>query len=347
MYNYISNLVQFIAKNGDRLGPSVKLHLVDIDPQLPLIDLLTGYHQIFQQKPISISEFLTVSRDKADAFLIPHDASDWNREFLNKISRLGQKKPVIFFNRSEIPRSINLPNSVSLQTSYLPGSNMNQVIVPYNVISLKSLRLRNYQEFPTISFAGYVPKLSPRRIIQSVKQRSKPAFLNNSAVVRRIGLIQIKKRFPKNSILIQRSHYGGVDKLITDSESFRLEYLSSIEESDFVFAPRGDANSSQRFYESMSAGRMTLVPESGIKLPVVDRDLTATFILLDLFSRNLLTEVTKLWDSLDSKKYRDLQLDIRETFQHFDYGRFFRSLFTLKDFDELLMRSVSIQIHKF
>ena len=47
----------------------------------------------------------------------------------------------------------------------------------------------------------------------------------------------------------------------------RSEYVNAINESDFVACPRGDANQSARFYESLSAARIPVLPDTSVIFP--------------------------------------------------------------------------------
>lgn len=60
------------------------------------IDLLSGYHQIFQGPPPDISSYIGKG-GVADAFLIPHDAMHWTKEYTRLVESLSQENPVIFF----------------------------------------------------------------------------------------------------------------------------------------------------------------------------------------------------------------------------------------------------------
>jgi hypothetical protein len=50
----------------------------------------------------------------------------------------------------------------------------------------------------------------------------------------------------------------------------REEYIQNIVNSDFVLAPKGDANFSSRFYETLSLGRIPVLIDTDMVLPFAD-----------------------------------------------------------------------------
>ena len=59
----------------------------------------------------------------------------------------------------------------------------------------------------------------------------------------------------------------------------RSEYVNAINESDFVSCPRGDANQSARFYESLSAGRIPVLPDTSVISPYALGRLTPNYLI--------------------------------------------------------------------
>ena len=308
----------------------MRVYLIEASTNLPKIDLLSNSIQIFQAAPPSIKEFLVSNPSRADIFLVPHDASVWTESYAQLIESMSLTRPIVFFNRSDQPLVVKIKNSVSLQNAICLRQVARQVIVPYNILSLEHLQFREYTSRPTISFVGFVPKLTLGRL-KTVSSSGFPrSIINNPVFVRRQGLRNIMKHFP-NSIVINRSHYGGARSLISDPRQWRLEYVNSILESDFVFSPRGDANASQRYYEAISAGRIPLVPNTGQSFPkcTCGRKHHPGIVSISWTSKDIQMKVDSFWQNLTKNSYLDLQHELRRTYQEcYSYQKYILRFFS-------------------
>ena len=306
----------------------MKIYIAKQEQDLPLIDLLRNEAQIFQQTPPNISKFLS-SEAKADCYLIPHDASHWTKSYFKYVDLLSKQKPVLFFNRFDIPRQMKLSNAISIQTSSTTSLKMKTIIVPYNIKALSSHKNRVYGALPQISFVGFVPRIGVRRLLRSFKSDPIHPLRHNSAYIRKCGIRKITETFPSTNI-IERKHYGGARSLISEINSFRKEYEESIYYSDIVFTPRGDANSSQRFFETLSAGRVPLVPDTNILFPRTLGAENPFVVCCNHNSVDVHEKVMMFWNQLTKSSYRDVQLFNRDFFRNqLDYSVYIHQLMTL------------------
>lgn len=307
----------------------MKLFKLDEIPNKPTIDLLSGSRQIFQDKPPNILPFLVKNLRKAECVLIPHDVFVWTDDYFNHIKSISADIPVLFFNRSDNPLSVNLSNSFSLQNTYSKSVSAQQIIVPYNVISLERAPLRKYKSKPTVSFVGFVPGFSPRRVLTAVGNDFPYSLVNNPTIVRRFGVRRLERRF-EDSLVVKRSMYGGARSLLKEPELWRREFLEAIYLSDFVFCPRGDANSSQRLYETLSSGRIPILPNTNQKFPVFKDDFCLHHVLTSITSRDVHIRVADFWDKLNSSSYTQIQQDLRLLYKcSLNYAAFILKLFSL------------------
>lgn len=305
----------------------MKLFIAKQEPRLPLIDLLRNETQIFQQMPPSISSFLS-SEVKAECYLIPHDASHWSNHYFRYVKTLSKQKPILFFNRSDIPRQISMSNAISIQTSLTSPIKMKTIIVPYNIRALSSRKNRLYSARPKISFVGFVPRLGVRRLLRSFETDPLHPLRHNSAFIRKCGIRELSRVFPSANI-IERKHYGGARSLISEVNSFREEYESSIYESDLVFAPRGDANSSQRYFETLSAGRVPIVPDTKIFFPRTLGTEKPIMVSCKYSSVDVYEKVMLFWSQLTKDSYLEIQSFNRDFFRdQLDYSVYIHQLMT-------------------
>jgi hypothetical protein len=132
-----------------------------------------------------------------------------------------------------------------------------------------------------------------------------------------LALQELRKTSLHQEILIRES-YGGISRLVSNSEKKRDEYVNNIADSDFVLCPRGDSNASLRFYETLSAGRIPLIPDTKIKLPYLENlNLRDAMLIFDIFSQNLEIEILDFWSRLDSIKYQEIQERIRFIYNNY------------------------------
>ena len=308
-------------------------------PNAPLLDLLSFHRQIFQGPVPDLSSLFTDRTQSSECMLvIPHEARHWTPDYHSYVTTLSRHYKVVYFNRGDFPPRINLNNAVEISTSREVGSKKKTVIVPYNVHDLGFLPLRHYCSRFTISFVGYLPRVSFNR----VKPRHKSSVLhpikNSGVLMRRIGL-EALRRSAKNGAFdfsfATREHYGGAASLLLETDRFREEFINSIEKSDFVFSPRGDANASQRFYEAISAGRTTIVPNSNMFFPKISsRSLDELIVNVGTLSLNARSRVSQFWEKMEGKSYIDLQNTLKSVYKtELEYGVFMNKLFSKGNFD--------------
>jgi len=308
----------------------MKVCVLDSKPELPLIDLLGGSSGLFSGE-VPMIQF--TNRSRSEYFLSPHDWWDIKKdsEYLRYLVSMSRKKRLLLFNRNDFPGRIESSNVVYLQNSIETGSSTKQIaIIPYNVLEPKSHRYRDYGPNPVISFMGYVPKITIGRVVRSIFP-SLHIISRNSAVVRRLGLIRIQSSF-ENSQITSNSFYGGARSQIQGVVSeHRERYIQSMLSSDIVFCPRGDANGSQRLYETLACGRIPLVPDTRIYLPKnVDwNDFVA--ILIHPTMRKLSEVIQNFWACFDDSKYLFAQqLNLNTYESKLRYTSFMNTMFRAK-----------------
>ena len=314
----------------------MKIFIADKLPNYPTIDLISRKIGLFQA-PIDLNLLNTVENmQKCDAIMVPQDAYFFSEHsdyvaYLNEISKL---KPLIFSDRGDFPKKPRIRKSVAIRVALGPGENSdNKILVPYNVEGLEHLPLKKYSERPQISFVGYVPKLSKGRVFKSLLQSPLHPFQGNGSYMRRKS-VRILESIDFQTEIIIRDSYGAHRKTVVDLNSTREEYLNSLTLSDFVLAPRGDANQSARFYEILSAGRIPIVPNSEIRFPlsvekfprIIQPMLNVNFGTKQLVSRS----ISNVWEMISNQaNYERYQKEIRDFYTgQLEYNGFMKRLFS-------------------
>lgn len=315
----------------------MKIYVAETLVEKPVLELLSGKTGLYQEPIESNLIPMAKSFNSADAILIPHDAYYFasNPEYLRYLIGISQKKLVIFSDRGDFPKKPKIPNSVAIRVAINPGEDSsNKVVVPYNVESLDFLPFRKFSQKPTISFVGFVPRISPKRTASAITQTSSHPAIGNGAFVRKC----FTKSFTKSTLdfnYVKRGTYGAHAQTDPDFINHREEYLNQMAESDLVLSPRGDANASARFFEVISSGRVPVIPNTRIQFPSVlgnPLDANKDFLLIRAFSGNRVREVMEFWQFQvqSDENYYSLQVKLRESFQkYFKYSTFMKSTFAL------------------
>ena len=317
----------------------MKLYLEILDNKFPLLDLIAGKSR-FNESNISglINKFQVRNIHNADVILIAHDAMHFAQEkkIIGFVSKIAESKPVFIFDCGDKPVNLKIPNVFSLRNNFPPGQQVqNAISIPYNVKSRSHLPTRELNVKPIVSFVGYVPKILSRRLVPRNLNEFFHPIINNGSIIRNLGLRQLHKN-KHNTILISRDHYGGARSLIEDLTKFENEYEQSIMNSDLVFAPRGDANQSARFFEILSAGRVPILPDTSIRMPTIFMsDTNFVSILVNASSNNINEKISEFWEQMDEEIWREIQFKNKLVFEKcYSYPKFLNTLFSF-DFSEL------------
>jgi hypothetical protein len=208
---------------------------------------------------------------KADYILVPHDWIEIyrNKKYLKYLGEISKLAPLIILNGGDVSPTCKMTNTIQLRTHLHSGEKyQNKIIIPYPIKS-KELTIKNWKPVPTISFIGYIPKFGfgtltgyNKFFIKHPIQTS--YFLNRSISFKKL------KNLSKEFEIIAKSRSSFTLRAKNLKQDLHLqEYNQSLQTSDYVLCPRGFANTSMRFYESLSAGITPILIDSGGELPMI------------------------------------------------------------------------------
>ena len=83
---------------------------------------------------------------------------------------------------------------------------------------------------------------------------------------RALSLLSADARIDAKFII--RDQFGGNAKNVADPAKNRREYVENLRDTDLVLCPKGDGNYSSRFYETLSLGRIPLLIDTDMCLPL-------------------------------------------------------------------------------
>ena len=296
------------------------------------IELISGTVGLFQE-PLSSTPFMEAKTlESSDAILVPHDAYYFSKypEYIKYLNEISTRKLVIFSDRGDFPKKPKIKNSIALRVAINPGEScVGKVVIPYNVESLDYLPYKKLELKPAVSFVGFMPVISLGRIRNALFQSPFHPVTGNGAVVRRFTNKALLKS-DVSYIKILRNSYGALDNGQIDLGRSRSEYVNAINESDFVACPRGDANQSARFYESLSAGRIPVVPNTSVIFPHAMGRITPNHLITSPLRSVLINAlISNYYGAITSQRdYDSLQDELRKSFlENFRFETFVKGIF--------------------
>jgi hypothetical protein len=193
---------------------------------------------------------------------------------------------------------------------------------------------RRKGERPVVSFCGYAGFPSWRNYVRYLV---KNATLDVTALLTRNADYLVYKRgiyFRRKAMqylaadqridtrFIVRSSFSANRGTLEGSVDTRTEYIANMLDSDFVLAPKGDANFSSRFYEALSLGKVPILIDTNMPMPLSQEIDYDTFtIRVPHAELSLIGDIlSKKFASLTDESYATMQREARKVFR--EYLRF-------------------------
>ncbi|MEK7178843.1 MAG: exostosin family protein, partial [Patescibacteria group bacterium] len=249
--------------------------------------------------------------NQADFFLLPHNYFSLEKikgirgtkEYLAPLLRLAEasKKNILVFALADTDEYVDIPHAfVFRYGQYGYRKRDNEIIIPpytepalsprlmeYRRNVWKGIALRNKEEKPTVSFCGWADFPNIYRFLTYIVRVGLAyariyAFGDTHAIVRLHGIYWRRRAMHVlrgshllNTVFILRRSYsaqkGRDGENSISGEAAEKEYIESILHSDFVLAPRGNANASIRFFEALSLWRIPVLIDTDCILPFADK----------------------------------------------------------------------------
>lgn len=297
--------------------------------------------------------FETVSRavpEEASAIVLPHNflrPGAAAHAYIAQYADLGEKLniPVIVFSLGDHSDVLSFDPRVKVLrlSAYRSSVGPQDVVMPTLTEDLgaEHFELRAKQEIPTVSFCGRAAFNSPRERLASWVRRLKYEAVGilkpkEQARIRGIFWRQWMMRACGNSTLVKtlfivrRTFSGALRTIEVFPEQARTDFIKSIKDADFVLAPKGDGNYSNRFLEALSMGRIPVVVDTDIVLPFEDTiDYSKIMVRVPMERVHETPRlVAEFYKGLDEEGWQERQRLARETFvQHLSVDAFFKHFF--------------------
>ena len=344
----------------------VKLFIAEPFSQKPYVRLLDSPQMqaaargtvLFKSLPTDFSLRIEIVRhpEEADFVIIPqsirHVTAETER-YLDGIAALAKKanKRVIVFLTGDLAHRehIDMEGFIVFKGSeYAHARHPNEIVFAPFVEDLgeKNATLpRNKGKRPVIGFCGYAgfPSWKTR-----AKYIATNTFLDIAAHITRKNLmlvykrgiyfrqkaLNILKRDPRiqTNFILRDSFSGNAATAVGDPALLRQEFIDNIVSSDFVLSPKGDGNFSSRFYEALSLGRIPVLIDTDMLLPLSQHIDYSKFVLRVPYDRleDIGTIITDFYASLSDKEFQAMQERARRAYRdHLRFDSYFNKVLPL------------------
>ncbi len=282
--------------------------------------------------------------NEADFLLFPHDfyyfmIGKISKEYLDEHIALAQKnkKKLLIFDLSDLTeREINVPHSIVFRIAgYKHKQKENEIIMPYFVEDLSKYQEINWRQKggkPVIGFCGWA---GLKNVDQKIRFWLKTVFMSvriflisdknlgahRQGIYFRIKAIKILKKCSDITcnFIVRKSYSSHKATIGLPAEEARKQYIENISNSDFTLCTRGDSNSSYRFFEVLSLGRIPLVIDTECVLPlrnVIDYDKFSLFVDYKNLD-DLCGIVENFYKKINNEKFIEMQKTARMVFERY------------------------------
>ncbi|MGB4076508.1 MAG: exostosin family protein [Minisyncoccia bacterium] len=258
-----------------------------------IADAPQGGSRLFQDLPQdSFRDIFARTLDiaSADIVILPHEYAVLreNDAYLSTNLQAAEKagKRVLISAYQDSPEPIRIQNTIVLRPSaYRSTLLSHELLMPAYVEDLGTIygtEILPKGERPSVGFIGKASFANvyeaARYAVRNYLMRHGPeregVYFRRHAIASLSGDTRIDFCYTA-----RRSFSGNRKSIELPPEEARRAYVDSIRSSLFTLAPRGDGNFSLRFYETLSMGRIPLLIDTDVPLPLEDELSYDSFIL--------------------------------------------------------------------
>lgn len=297
--------------------------------------------------------FTFVSKvEDSDFVLLPQSLRKVTQEWIsyfNSVRDQSRGKQIIALVGGDLSHRVIFDEAILFKVcEFKSFVHSNTVIMPPYTEDLTEgvpFTVRTKNKIPTIGFCGYAGFPSWKT---AAKYCTKNFMLDVIAFVTMNPHWHVYKRgiyFRRKAIqiltesekvtanfIIRDSFSGNVATTRVQPEQAREEFIGNIQSSDFVLSPKGDGNASARFFETLSLGRIPILIDTDMPLPLENIIDYSKFILRVPYSdiSRLGDIVSDFYESLSSDSFITMQEHARSAYKKFlRYDAFFNTVIPL------------------
>lgn len=320
----------------------------EISPKrLFLCEIMAQYQEPF---------FRIVERpEEADFFAVPYEyffAEDSCPEYLARVFALAKaagKKVLLFDYTDYVDRTAKIPAHAILfrVSAYRHHKQRNEIVMPYFVEDIgknHSFELKEKGKKASVGYCGQSRFGSALRrwraqtkrffsLLRWVLLMDPEPFVHSRGIFFRAAALALLRADTEITCnFIERSFYSlhrTSGKF--DQSAVRREYIENLRENDFALCVRGDANNSQRLYETLSAGRIPLFVDTDCALPL-EESIDYDSVMLRVHARDMRELPARMrtwWEGETEESFLMRQKHAREIYyeEYLRLDRFFERVF--------------------
>ncbi len=287
---------------------------------------------------------LVANIDEADFVLFPHDfycfmVGKISKEYLDEHVLFAQKhkKKLLIFDLSDLTeREINVPNSIVFRIAgYKHRQEENEITIPTFIEDLsdyKKIEWREKSGKPVIGFCGRAGFENTKEKVKTLLKnilitarifltRDKNLWAHRPAIYFRMKVIKALEKCSNVlcNFIVRKSYSSHKLTIELPVEEARKQYIDNMVDSDFALCVRGDANSSCRFFEALSLGRIPLVVDTDCTFPLKDViDYSKFSVFIDYRNLDNICEVVKnFYNKISNEEFIEMQKAARAAFENY------------------------------
>jgi hypothetical protein len=269
----------------------------------------------------------------ADFILIPQFIRQMSPKVAHYLAELrafaaAHKKEVIALKGGDLSYRFMIPGCITFAASLYKSKNYGEIAMPAPIDDLSSREVasRVKSTLPTVSFCGYAEVGSVGEALMYYAKNILYAPVYRRGIYwRRKAMGAVSKDARMTTSFIVRPRFGGKSGNL-GTPQMREEYLQNIEQSDFVLCPKGDANYSARFYETLALGRIPVLIDTDMVLPLEHLiDYSKIMVRVPYSEVNRVGDyILDFWNAHSDESFQAVGHEARETFEKYlRYDAFF------------------------
>ncbi len=272
------------------------------------------------------------------------EAKEYLKKYADTAERLS--KPLFIFSCGDFTDSLRFDSRIWVfrQSLYKSSMESRDICIPTTTEDppKELLFIRNKNKKPIVAFCGMGGFSSVRSWI---KYHAENLFYECVALLKpemrakklgvywRRAMMRACERSPlvETNFIVRRSFSGHEKSIELNPKQARREYLETTANADFVLAPKGDGNYSNRFLKTLAFGRIPVLVDTDVVLPLEEKiDYSKIIVRVPMRQvENTANYICEFYGALTEEEWKNRQSLARETFeQYLKQDVFFRNFFT-------------------
>lgn len=284
---------------------------------------------------------LVPTPQEAEYVLIPHEYWRLRRRApasLEKMIAEAQRvsKPILIDAGGDEPGVVDVPNARVLRMNQfkfeLPSYEIKIPIPCEDLLETYfggELQIRMKSKIPSIGFVGWADMPLIQRLRSFTKELPiRLRTLLNTQYATKIKGVFWRERANRifrassrirTNFIIRSSYSGNIETLEGKQEKNRQEFVDNIIGNDYALVIRGDANDATRFYEVLSLGRIPVLIDTSVVLPLETIINYREFcVIIDYKDLSKAPDILADFHAgISNEKFMNMQRKARDAFEHY------------------------------